>query len=284
MTLVNVEWLAGHASEADLRLCDVRWYLPTSGRRGSEEYARGHVPGAVFIDLDRDLASPDDGSEGRHPLPSREQFVSAMRRAGISADTHVVAYDDVGGAVAARLWWLLRHYGHERVSLLDGGITAWSESGRALTEEVPSVAPGGFHGLANEAQVLSLEAVQQHLKGGGLLLDARAANRYRGETEPVDPRAGHIPGATNLPVSDLLVQGRFLEPVALHAKMEGLVGTRTVAASCGSGVTACHLLFALDHAGVRPFGTARLYNGSFSEWSRRNSLPVALGSEPGVPA
>lgn len=281
MGLVSAEWLRAHAQDPDVVLCDVRWYLPTTGKQGRREYDAGHLPGAQFVDLDQDLAAPDDGTQGRHPLPSRDLFVAAMRRVGIRATTHVIAYDDAGGAYAARLWWLLRAHGHDRVSLLDGGIAAWAAAGGALVTEASANREGDFASREVSGATIELADVPSFVRSG-LLLDARAGNRYRGETEPVDARPGHIPGAINLPFGDLLVDGKFasIEQIRSRFASAGVGGARAVGASCGSGVTACHLLFAMDLAGVRPFPSARLYAGSYSEWARRQELPVATGGEP----
>lgn len=285
MALVSVEWLAAHRSDPDVRVCDVRWFLPSTGRVGRDEYLAGHLPGAVFVDLDHDLAGPDDGRAGRHPLPAAGAFEAAMRRAGVSPSTHVVAHDDAGGAVAARLWWLLRAHGHAQVSLLDGGLAAWKDAGLPLATGPVEVPAGSFASRPVPGSSEDLPSVRSLLRSGGLLLDARAPARYRGETEPVDARPGHVPAAVNLPFSDLLENGRFREPSALREAF-GRVGVagREVVASCGSGVTACHLLFALDHAGLLPFPQARLYAGSYSEWARHPELAVATGSAPGAPS
>jgi thiosulfate/3-mercaptopyruvate sulfurtransferase len=285
MSLVTTDWLAKHLTDPDVRVCDVRWYLPISGRSGGRVYAAGHLPGAVFLDLDHELASPDDGSAGRHPLPAKETFVAAMRRAGVGPSTHVVAYDDAGGSVAARLWWLLRAHGHARVSLLDGGIGKWKAETRTLTTEVPVVPPGMFESCWDPASVRALDQVRAGLRHGATVLDARARERYRGDTEPVDPRPGHIPGATSAPFAESLDQGAFRDPAEVRARFASLLGDKgEVIASCGSGVTACHTLFVLDWTGVRPFPSAKLYVGSYSEWSRHRDLPVAVGDAPGQPA
>lgn len=283
MGLVSTQWLETHLEDADVRVCDVRWFLASTGRSGRAEYQARHLPGAVFVDLDADLAAPDDGREGRHPLPSADAFQAAMRRAGISESTHVIAYDDSGGTYAARLWWLLRAHGHAKVSLLDGGFGVWKAENRPLATGPVRVAEGGFTSRPVAGVSLDLPATRAFLKTG-LLLDARAANRYQGEVEPIDPRPGHIPGATNLPTSDLLADGRFLSVERLRERFAKVgADQREVAASCGSGVTACHLLFAMDLAGVRPFPSAKLYVGSYSEWSRKAELPVATGAATGEP-
>lgn len=282
--LVSTGWVAARLDAPDVRLCDLRWYLPATGRSGAAEYAAGHVPGAVFVDLDRELAGPDDGRAGRHPLPDPLHFERFMRANGISAATHVVVYDDAGGSVAARLWWLLRACGHVRVSLLDGGITAWKAEQRPLATAVPAFETGSFTARFDASRVASLDDVRQHLRTGGVLLDARAPERYRGEVEPVDPRPGHVPGAVNAPFAASLAPGGRLRPVPeLRASMPDLPAEGVVA-SCGSGVTACHSLFVLDLTGLVPFERSRLYVGSYSEWSRRPDLPVVGGEAPGEPS
>jgi thiosulfate/3-mercaptopyruvate sulfurtransferase len=286
MGLVSTQWLAEHLQDPSLRICDVRWYLPTTGRSGARSYSEGHIPEAIFIDLDRDLAASDEGREGRHPLPSAERFEAAMRRAGIGARTHVIAYDDAGGSIAARLWWLLRAHGHSAVSILDGGIPVWVQEQRPLATAVPVLPPGDFVSRWNADAALSLASTRDALKQGAALFDVRARERYQGETEPVDPRPGHIPGAINAPFAEALSGGRFLPAEQLKQHYAELVGGggREVIASCGSGVTACHLLFGLDLTGVRPFPQARLYGGSYSEWARHAELPVERGERPGDPA
>lgn len=283
MGLVDVDWVRGHGGDPDVRLIDVRWYLAPD-RRGRDAYLAGHLPGARFVDLDTALAAPDDGRRGRHPLPSPAVFQQAMRDAGVSRHTHVVAYDDAGGAIAARLWWLLRAHGHERVSLLDGGLPAWAAASGELETVEPAVVPGDFVARQTPLPALELEGLRQAQQTGALVVDVRAPERYRGDVEPVDPRPGHIPGAVNVPVNSLLDGGRFrpVEALAEHLAPLAKEG-RPLVASCGSGVTACHLLFALDHSGVLPFPQALLYAGSYSDWSRRDWLPVSVGDAPGVP-
>ncbi len=284
MGLVSTAWVAKHLQDPDVRICDVRWYLAAAGKRGSEEYEAGHLPGAAFVDLDAALAAPDDGRAGRHPLPVPGVFEAAMRAAGVSENTHVVAYDDVGGAVAARLWWLLRASGHDRVSLLDGGVRAWTEDGYALETDLPRVPRGTFAARFDPSLAASLDDTRAALKRGAALLDARAPERYRGAVEPVDQRPGHIPGAINVPVAELLDRGRFRAPEELRERFKTALGPRTeVIASCGSGVTACHLLFAMELASLDFPSPARLYVGSYSEWSRRPRLPVVTGDAPGEP-
>ncbi|MFC5379904.1 sulfurtransferase [Aquipuribacter nitratireducens] len=257
-------------------LVDVRWYL--DGRSGRDAYLSGHLPGAVFVDLDRHLAGPGAPTEGRHPLPSPARFAGGLAEAGIDDDDTVVAYDDAGGTVAARLVWLLRATGR-RAAVLDGGLQAWP--GPLETGEVhrprtsPQVRPWPQDLLASTAEVADLGA-----GGRPVLLDARAPARYRGESEPVDPRAGHVPGARNLPATDALDDDGRLRPVEqLRAAMTAVgAGPGTpVVASCGSGVTACFTLLVREQAGLPP---GRLWPASFSGWSRDPDRTVVTGAAP----
>ncbi|MFF5261071.1 sulfurtransferase [Actinomadura viridis] len=253
-------------------LLDVRWRL--AGPPGVESYRRGHLPGAVFVDLDRDVAGPP-GPAGRHPLPEPAAFEAAMRRAGVSGDRPVVVYDDADSTAAARLWWTLRYFGHERVRVLDGGFRAWSEAGRPVTAEEPEVEPGDFRARPASLPVLDAAGAAA-LAGTGTLLDARAPERFRGETEPVDPVAGHIPGARNAPtLGNVGADGRFLSPALLRERFAGLgaTGGAEVGVYCGSGVTAAHEVLALTLAGV----PAALYVGSWSNWIADPANPVATG-------
>ncbi|TDE21413.1 sulfurtransferase [Actinomadura sp. 6K520] len=253
-------------------LLDARWHL--AGPPGIESYRKGHLPGAVFVDLDRDVAGPP-GPGGRHPLPEPVAFEAAMRRAGVSEDTLVVVYDDADSTAAARVWWSLRYFGHERVRVLDGGYRAWTEAGRPVSTEEPDVKPGDFTARPGRLPVLDAEGAAE-LATAGVLLDARAAERYRGEQEPVDPVAGHIPGARNAPTSgNVGVDGRFLPPGLLRERFAKLGATDAldVGAYCGSGVTAAHEILALNLAGI----PAALYVGSWSNWVTDPSNPVATG-------
>jgi thiosulfate/3-mercaptopyruvate sulfurtransferase len=252
-------------------LLDVRWRL--GGPPGIEVYRAGHLPGAVYADLDRDLAGPP-GAGGRHPLPSTDDAQAALRRLGVSGGRPVVVYDDVAGTVAARAWWLLRYLGHDDVRLLDGGYAAWTAAGRPVetgdgTPPPPGdlvARPGGMAVLdADEAATVARE---------GVLLDARAAERYRGEVEPIDPVAGHVPGAVSAPAAGLTDgTGRFLPREVLRDRFATLGAVDRVGAYCGSGVMAAQTVLALELAG-RP---AALYVGSWSEWVSDPARPVATG-------
>ncbi|MEV6343333.1 sulfurtransferase [Actinoplanes sp. NPDC051851] len=264
--VVDITWLTAHRD--DVVLADVRWYL--DGRSGLAAYEKGHLPGAVFIDLDAALARPGSAAEGRHPLPEPETFAAAMSAAGIGDTTTVIAYDDAGGVIAARLIWMLRTLGCE-AALLDGGFFAYDGEPSTAT---PRPAPAAF--TPREWPAERLVSLAQTTEGGHVLLDARDRPRFAGETEPVDPRAGHIPGARNLPCRENVdAEGRFLPVAQLRERFAsvGVDGSTHVVSYCGSGVTACHNLIALEHAGL---GRGRLFPGSWSQYSHTDR-PAATG-------
>ena len=276
--LVTTDWLVEHVADGGLRVVDVRWYLDPA-RRGREAWRAGHIPGAIFLDVEQDLAAPGGrrgGPIGRHPWPDAAQMARVMTAAGIGDHTQVVAYDDQAGAVAARLWFLLRAYGHDAVAVLDGGIVKWLGEGRPIDTLTPAVQPAAFTARLRPGLVLT-KAELLARDATAVVLDARAGERYRGEVEPIDPRAGHIPGARSAPFSANLTAGPapvFLPARELRARYAGLGAERgEPIVYCGSGVTACHDLLALDLAGLR----GRLYGGSWSEWSSDPALPVATG-------
>lgn len=273
--LIGVDELAAVLDAPDVVVCDVRWYL-TDPERGRAEYLTGHLPGAVFVDLHHDLAGRDGG--GRHPLPTTAAFGQVLERLGVSPSDTVVVYDASGGAMAARLWWMLRSIGHRSVRVLDGGVPAWIAAGHLVTDVVSDrtattyPVPPRWTGVVDADDVLALATA------GITVVDARAAERYRGETEPVDLRAGHIPGAINLPHLDHLgPDGRHRSADELRARFAS-VGPDAVV-YCGSGVTACHDLLAMALAGITD---ARLYAGSWSDWSSDPARPVAVGDEPSI--
>lgn len=250
-------------------LLDVRYRL--GGPPGAKEYAAGHLPSAVYVDLDRDLAAPP-GAGGRHPLPDVAVFEAAMRRVGVRSDRPVVVYDDWAGHAAARAWWLLRHHGHGDVRVLDGGLSGWVADGGWLEAGVIDATQGDFVAGPGAMPVVEADGVL----GVPVLVDARAAERYRGEVEPIDPVAGRIPGAVNVPTSaNLASDGRFRTADELRAlyAAAGVTGDAEVAAYCGSGVTAVHDIIAMEIAGIR----AALYPGSWSEWITDPERPVANG-------
>ena len=246
---------------------DVRYRLGQPG--GLPAFTAGHVPGAAYVDLDHDLADPP-GHGGRHPLPDPERFGAAMRAAGVSRARPVVVYDDWSGRAASRCWWLLRHHGHDDVRVLDGGWSTWVAAHGAVETGRPRVAAGDFTAASGRLPVLEAADVAGF---AGVLVDARAPERFRGEVEPVDPVGGHIPGAVNVPTeANLDEDGRFL-PAAELRRIYGPLEGHEPAAYCGSGVTACHDLLALAVLGVE----GRLYAGSWSEWVTDPGRPVARG-------
>ncbi|RAG87597.1 sulfurtransferase [Streptacidiphilus pinicola] len=281
-----VTTLIGPAELADLlagaqppTLLDIRWSL--GGPPGAEEFAKGHLPGAHYVDLDRELAAAP-GAAGRHPLPAPEVLQSALRRSGVRADRDVVVYDAATSMSAARAWWLLRWAGHPRVRVLDGGLRAWTEAGLALSTAEPSDEAGDFTVVPGGLPTTDADGAAAWPVTDGaprVLLDARAGERYRGETEPVDPRAGHVPGALSAPTSDNVdASGRFLPPADLATRFAALGATKDtdIAVYCGSGVTAAHTVLALELAGL----PATLYPGSWSEWSADPARPAATGPDP----
>jgi thiosulfate/3-mercaptopyruvate sulfurtransferase len=275
--LVQPAWLAEHLDA--VIVADVRW-SPADGTAAAEAaFAAGHIPGAVFFDVDRDLAAtPFVEGPGRHPLPSPEAFARTLSSAGIDDDAEVVVYDDVGGSVAPRLWWMLDATGR-RTAILDGGLAGWTgplETGPALHRPPSVVVPRPW----SSDRLADARAAADAVRAGAPVLDARAAERYRGEVEPFDPVAGHVPGARSAPwTDDLDGDGRFLSPDALRRRFAalGVTDARTAVVYCGSGVTSCHDLFAMRLAGL---GEARLYEGSWSDWVNDRDRPVATGADP----
>ena len=271
--LIEPAELLGRLGEPGLRVVDCRFVLGSPGA-GEDLWLAGHIPAASYLDVDRDLSAPPS-SAGRHPLPARTDFEAAARRAGIRAESQVVAYDEAGEGGAARLWWLLRHFGCPAALVLNGGLRGWREAGGPLRAGREDVPPGDLDTVAAPD---GRDTVSRwHLIYAAPLLDARAPERYRGEVEPVDAVAGHIEGARNLPFAELQPGGRFLEPAALRARLAaaGVTAGRNAVAYCGSGVTASTLVLAAELAGLGPI---RLYPGSYSEWTRKG-MPVAQGPE-----
>jgi thiosulfate/3-mercaptopyruvate sulfurtransferase len=268
--LISVDELAERLDEPGVVVCDVRWYL-TDPYRGRREYDESHVLGAVFVDLHAELAGTVGG--GRHPLPTTYEFAAHLSRLGIARDDTVVAYDSAGGAVASRLWWMLRSIGHERASVLDGGYQAWEQAGQPTTDAVAARVPTGYPVVEGWGGIVDADAITGLVESGTTLIDARAPERYRGEVEPIDQQAGHIPGAINLPHLDNLdADGRHRSVDELAARFADLGSAPVV--YCGSGVTACHDLLAMSVAGITD---GRLYPGSWSDWSSQPGRPVATG-------
>ena len=268
--VVDVAWLAGHPQAV---IADVRWYL--DGRSGAQAYAAGHIPGAIFIDLDAELAAPASPEAGRHPLPDPEKFASAMVDAGVSDDSIVVAYDDAGGFSAGRLVWMLRAIGVD-AALLDGGLAAWpGELSTAEPQESDEEVTFGIRGWGPDVVATIDEAAR-----GPVVIDARSAERYRGEGgAALDPKSGHIPGALSVPMTgNLDASNHFLAPETLRVRFAalGITDANPVISYCGSGVTACHNLIAMEYASL---GRGRLYVGSWSQYSATDR-PIATGPHP----
>ena len=267
--------------QGNARAVDCRFDLvnPAGGRA---LWAEGHIPGAPYAHLDHDLAGNAEGGGGRHPLPDPADFATTLGRWGIKPDTLVVTYDNMGGAIAGRLWWMLNWMGHERAGLLDGGLQAWEAANLPLEREEPVIEPTDYPVGGHCRPVVGLSEVERAcVEGDLLILDARDAARYQGLAEPIDARAGHVPGAVNAFFRDNLAEdGRFLSPDelrALYRERLGGVDPGQACVMCGSGVTACHDLFAMELAGMPG---AALYPGSWSEWSRSEDRPVARGPNP----
>ncbi len=278
--LYGVDELASRLRDDQLRIIDCRFDL-MNPRAGHASYLAGHIPGAVYADLDADLAAPVNANTGRHPLPEMATVGETFRRLGVSGETEVVVYDSAGGAMAARAWWLLRLLGHDNVRLLDGGLPCWQEANLPLEKGEVDVAPGDFMPTPQDGHVLTTNEVVAALDTGSelLLVDARDAARFRGEVEPIDSVAGHIPGTHNLPFTAALNEnGTFKPQEELEALWRELLGKRgnvAWSAMCGSGVTACHLAISALLAGYRE---PRVYVGSWSEWIRDPERPVEKGT------
>lgn len=274
--LVTTEELAAQVADPRWVIFDTRAELMDHAK-GRRAYEAGHIPGAYFLDTETDLSGVKTGRNGRHPLPDLDRFAARMNECGVAPGVQVVAYDDLGGNFAVRLWWLLRWLGHESVALLDGGIPLWQKEGRPLTREAPAPRRGNFTARPHLGDVVDIDFVDRFREDPSIkLIDARNAERFAGLNETIDPVAGHIPGATNRFWRDNLEDdGRFKKPDELRAEFTELLGTTPASATvhmCGSGVTACHNMFALALAGFDP---GRLYAGSWSEWCADTSRPVA---------
>lgn len=279
-SLVSAEELQAHFDVPQLALVDCRFDLrePAAGERA---FALGHIAGAVYAHLERDLSDMAKPGRGRHPLPEAERFCAALARWGITPQHQVVAYDSRDGAMAARLWWLLRLLGHRRVAVLDGGLDAWMRIGGRMESGSPRTRAGQYRARFDVRQVVSTAVLAARLANAGtVLIDARARERFRGDVEPLDPVAGHIPGARNRPyIENLNSDGLFKPAVELHGEFERLLAGRAPSDAvlmCGSGVTACHNLLAMEHAGL---SGASIYAGSWSEWCSDRQRPVAKGDE-----
>jgi thiosulfate/3-mercaptopyruvate sulfurtransferase len=275
-TLVSREELARHLDDADWIVCDCRHDL-ASYDAGRDAFEQSHIPGARFLHLDEDLSGPKTGSNGRHPLPHPRSVALRLGALGIDSAKQVVAYDASGGCYAARLWWMLRWIGHTRAAVLDGGWDAWKASGLPVTSDPPSIQPAAYTLRPRLDLSVDVAFIAAHLSDGHItVVDARSPDRFRGENETLDPIGGHIPGAENRFFRlNLDADGRFKQPAVLEQEFRGLLRNASpsrVVHQCGSGVTACHNLLAMEHAGL--IGS-RLYPGSWSEWISDPSRPVA---------
>jgi thiosulfate/3-mercaptopyruvate sulfurtransferase len=280
-TLVDAEALAAAPGRDDLVVVDCRTSL-LDPAAAEAAYRQAHIPGALRADMERDLSGAHAPGAGRHPWPDDAGFARTLGRWGVTPRHQIVAYDAGDGSFAARLWFLLRAFGHERAAVLDGGLARWTALGLPLEQavRVPVAAPP-YPGRFDRDRLLDAGQVQAHLARGGLLVDVRAAERFRGEAEPIDPVAGHVPGAVNRPLAENLEDGRFKPAARLAEEMRALLGAHApddVVAMCGSGVTACHQLLAMAHAGLRG---AKLFTGSWSGWVEDRARPVATGAGSG---
>lgn len=278
-TVIDAIALQQHIPSDDWVVFDCRFDLSDS-QAGYRAYQAGHLPGACYADLDDRLASPVGAHSGRHPLPDPAAFADWLGACGVQSDTQVVAYDAQGGAIAARLWWLLRWMGHSTVAVLDGGFKAWSGAGYALQrDEPPRSGQSAYPMVVQQAMAVDVEQLESALRDARVrLLDARAPARFRGETEPLDKVAGHVPGAVNHSFTENLdATGKYLSPAELRERLARVMqpfGATETVCMCGSGVTACHTLLAMEIAGLNG---ARLYVGSWSEWIADPQRPVATG-------
>jgi thiosulfate/3-mercaptopyruvate sulfurtransferase len=277
-TLVDAETLAQHVQDADLRVFDCRFALNDTAA-GEHAWQAGHLPGARYAHLDRDLSGPHAPGAGRHPWPSADAFGDWLGRNGVTPGTQVVAYDAGDGAYAARLWCLLRAAGHARVAVLDGGFARWSALGLPIDAEATDVSATTYPVRFDASRLLDADTIAARVAAGGVLVDARAAERFRGDVEPIDRIAGHVPGAINRPYPSNLEDGRFKPAARLAEEFGGLLAGRPasdVIAMCGSGVTACHHLLAMAHAGLPG---ASLFTGSWSGWIEDPARAIAIGAD-----
>ena len=276
-TIVSTTELAAHLNDPDWIILDCQHDL-MQPEYGHQAYAAGHIPGAQFIALDDDLAGAKTGSNGRHPLPTVEALTAVFSRLGVTASKQVVIYDGVQGMYAGRAWWTLKWLGHDAVALLDGSLTKWKAEGRPLSTEIPHAQPAHFVPRANDSLRVDAAYVSMHLNDRAII-DARAPDRYDGSAETIDPVGGHIPGAKNRFFKDnLLANGHFKSATELQAEFSALIPSAAASImQCGSGVSACHNLLALEVAGMPG---AKLYPGSWSEWCANPARPVAKGSKP----
>lgn len=285
-TLIDCDRLARHLDDPTWLIVDCRFDLADTSQ-GERDYSKAHLPGAIYAHLDRDLSGPRSDSTGRHPLPGPTVLCRWLEAHGVTPDSQIIAYDASGGAIAARLWWLLRWLGHRSVAVLDGGWPAWNRAKLPTDSAPPRARPAGHLPChPDKHQVVDSESIRQQIGTDSeelLLMDARSAERFRGDAEPIDPVAGHIPGALNLPLQlNLIADGRF-KPVAqlreLYSTALAQRSSDSLVAMCGSGITACHNLLAMEIAGLHG---GRLYAGSWSEWIRDPARPVTTGDQASI--
>jgi thiosulfate/3-mercaptopyruvate sulfurtransferase len=274
-TLISVSELAQHLQDPEIVVFDCRHEL-TNPEMGTKAYTESHIPGALFAHLDRDLAAPLTGRNGRHPLPDPQTFAAWLSRMGVSAEKQVVGYDNAGGVYASRLWWMLRWMGHRNVAVLDGGWQAWTDAGHPVSQDFRAPKPASFNGKADQSWV-DAQYVLEHLQSPDMvLIDARANDRFHGQNETIDPVGGHIPGARNRFFKDnLTADGHFKSADQLRTEFASILGggsAERLVSQCGSGVTACHNLLAMEIAGLKG---GRLYPGSWSEWIADPQRPRA---------
>lgn len=275
-TLITADALKAQLGRPDWVVIDCRFSL-ADAELGARNYRHGHIPNAGYAHLDKDLSSTVTSQKGRHPLPDFRALAQKLGNWGVGNHSQVVVYDDVGGAFAGRLWWLLRYLGHDKVAVLDGGIKLWQKKGYPITTALPTIKPTSFRPYLQDSFWLTAEQVQNRLAARSIcLIDARTPERYRGEVEPIDPVAGHVKGAINRPFqANLAVNGEFLPAEQLHDQFRALIDNRApeqIVHMCGSGVTACHNLLAMEYAGLKG---SKLYAGSWSEWIRNKNRPIA---------
>jgi thiosulfate/3-mercaptopyruvate sulfurtransferase len=275
-TLVQADVLSMALTRQDIVLVDCRFSLMDT-TQGERAWLQSHIPGAVYAHLERDLSDMTRKGEGRHPWPEVKSFLERLRRWGVTPASQVIVYDDGDGAFAARLWYRLRLMGHEKVAVLDGGWSRWTSLGLPVSTVVQTPGASFFGGTFDSSKLCDADAVEAHLANGGMLMDARGAARFRGDEEPLDRVAGHVPGAINRPFTENLQDGRFKSAMQLAAEFRAILNGRDpadVVLMCGSGVTACHNMLAMERAGLRG---ARLYAGSWSGWIADTTRPVATG-------
>lgn len=278
LPLISAQSLHQYISDSTTPICiiDARFNL-SAPKQGQEMYSQGHIPGAIFLDLDKEMCGHKTGTNGRHPLPDREELAQRLRQIGINDDTLIIIYDDADSMFAAHVWWLMLWLGHQQVQVLDGGLNAWIAAGYELSTQIPHMmSPGNIQSHPSLVPTVDATYVLNHLESPQMLIiDARAAERFRGDVEPLDPAAGHIPGAINRPfMQNLNTDKHFKSPEQLHQEWQQLIGQTPISAvvhQCGSGVSACHNILAMAHAG---FGMTTIYPGSWSEWCADSSRPV----------